>query len=126
MRDDEDDDYMSDRHLAKNISLTLRHTLDCEQYAQREREEALDMTGGSDADFYVDIAIGLIANTLLLLDQAGFDVGVAEKKLIKDQITVNDAQEFIQTASDKLSSALTKVEHLINKAATIIKTEETE
>lgn len=67
-----------------------------------------------------------IANTLLLLDQAGFDVGVAEKKLIKDQITVNDAQEFIQTASDKLSSALTKVEHLINKAATIIKTEETE
>lgn len=59
MRDDEDDDYMSDRHLARNISLTLRHTLDCEQYAQREREEALDMTGGSDADFYADIAIGL-------------------------------------------------------------------
>lgn len=58
MRDDMDD-YGDDSHLAAAIRSTLGHTLICEQYAQREREEALDMTGGSDADFYADIAIKL-------------------------------------------------------------------
>ncbi len=71
-------------------------------------------------------AVKEIADAESLLRAANFDIGIAVAKLGKHQIVADDPREPLSDAYNKLAIALTKVEDLNHKSATITKTGETE